>query len=115
MANANMFFMLEIQVIPQITKKFFRVVIFLKDHGIDADADISATFILPHNKEIIFLPTPDKKINYVYPESTSRFIHRIERGIYMIQSKNKAIFLAKKIIVNAKYEGKVYKKDASIQ
>ncbi len=114
MADANILSMLEIQVIPQITKKFFRIVIFLKDHGIDADADISTAFILPHNKEIIFLPAPDKKINYVYPESTSRFIHRIERGIYMIQSKNKEIFLAKKIVVDAKYGDKVYRKEASI-
>lgn len=107
--------MLGIQLVLQKTKTFFRAVIFLKDNGIDADADISATFILPKNKEIIFLPGRAGAQNYVYPESTSRFVHRIEKGIYIVHSRNKAVFFPKKIIVNALFKGKRFEKEFLIQ
>lgn len=98
--------MLDIQLVPQITKSFFRAVIFLKNAGKDVDADISVAFLLPEGCEIIFLPNPDNSVNYIYPESTSRFVHRIEKGIYIIHSRNKAIFSAKKISVKVLYKGK---------
>ena len=97
--------MLEIQVVPQRTKKFLRAVIFLKDKGADADADVSVSFELSGGKEIIFLPESGAAPNYVYPESTSRFVHRIEKGIYLIHSRNRALFPAKKIVVNVLYRG----------
>lgn len=97
--------MLEIQVVPQKTKKFLRAVIFLKDKGLDVDADISVSFQLPGGKEIIFLPvSPDSAPNYIYPESTSRFVHRVEKGIYLVHSRNRILFSAKKISVDALYK-----------
>ncbi|MBU4246726.1 MAG: hypothetical protein ABIF85_05750 [Nanoarchaeota archaeon] len=96
--------MLEIQVVPQKTKKFLRAVIFLKDAGIDVDADVSVSFQLPGGKEMIFLPESSDAPNYIYPESTSRFVHRIEKGIYLLHSRNRALFSAKKIAVNVLYK-----------
>lgn len=98
--------MLEIQLVPQKTKRFFRAVIFLKDNGADADADVSLSFQTGGGKEIIFLPEAGGAPNYVYPESSSRFVHRIEKGIYLIHSRNKELFSAKKIVVNVLYGGK---------
>lgn len=99
--------MLEVQAVPQKTKKFLRVVIFLKDNGADADADISVSFHLPGGKEIIFLPvSPASAPNYIYPESTSRFVHRVEKGIYLVHSRNRSIFSSKKIEANLLYKGK---------
>ena len=103
--------MLEIQLIPQKTKKFFRAVIFLKDKGADADADTSVSFHMPGNKEIIFLPEGNGTPNYMYPESTSRFVHRIEKGVYLIHSRNKELFSAKNIVVNVLYAGKRISKE----
>lgn len=103
--------MLDIQLIQQKTKKFFRAVIFLKDKGIDADAGISATFHLQGARELIFLPASSGDMNYVYPESTSRFVHRIERGIYLIHSRNRLIFSANKIVVSALYKGRRFEKE----
>ncbi len=98
--------MIDIQLVPQISKSFFRAVIFLKNAGKDIDADISVVFQLPEGREIIFLPNPDDSINYIYPESTSRFVHRIEKGIYIIHSRNKILFSAKKIAIKVLHKGK---------
>ena len=97
--------MVDIQILPQKTKKFFRVVIFLKEKGVDVDATLSVTFQLPRSREVIFLPAAKGAQNYVYPESSSRFIHRIEKGIYLIHSKNKELFSAKTIAVSALFKG----------
>ncbi len=98
--------MLEIQLIPHKTKKFFRAVIFLKDNGADVQADVSLSFQMPAGKEIIFLPEAGGAPNYAYAESSSRFVHRIEKGIYLIHSRNKALFSAKEIVVSVLFEGK---------
>lgn len=99
--------MLEIQLVSQKTKKFLRAVIFLKDKGADVDADISVSCQLPGGKEVIFLPeSPARSAapNYIYPESTSRFVHRIEKGIYLVHSRNRTLFSAKTISVDAFYK-----------
>lgn len=107
--------MLEIQVVPQKTKKFLRAVIFLKDKGVDTDADVSVSFQLPGGKEIIFLPLSSGSApNYIYPESTSRFVHRVEKGIYLLHSRNRALFSAKKIVVNVLYKREKICRDFSI-
>lgn len=106
--------MLEIQLVPQKTKKFFRAVIFIKDNGADVKADVSLLFQMPGGKEIIFLPEDSGAPNYVYPESTSRFVHRIEKGIYLVHSRNHALFSAKKIVVSVLFEGKKINKSFSV-
>ena len=106
--------MLEIQLIPQKTKKFFRAVIFLKDNGVDVQADVSLSFQFGGGKEIIFLPEAGGAPNYAYPESSSRFVHRIEKGIYLIHSRNKELFSAKKIVVNVLYGGKRINKTVQV-
>lgn|GEM_PF-1877970 len=106
--------MLEIQLVPQKTKKFFRAVIFIKNDGADSDADVSLSFQMPGGKEIIFLPEDVGAPNYVYPESTSRFVHRIEKGIYLVHSRNKELFSVKEIAVNVLFEGKKVNKSFSV-
>ncbi len=96
--------MLSIQLIPRVTKGLFRVVVFVKDRsGKNIDADISLVAKLSEGKEIVFLMAPkSEKLDFVYPENSSKFLHRLEKGIYLAQSKNKSLLSVKEIVVRAR-------------
>lgn len=96
--------MLQIQLIPRVTKGLFRVVVFVKDRsGKNIDADISLVVKLPSGKEAVFLLAPKhEKLDFVYPENSSKFLHRLEQGIYVAQSRDKKLSSAKEIVARAR-------------
>lgn len=96
--------MLSIQLIPRVTKGLFRVVVFVKDgSGKNIDADISLVAKLSGGKEAIFLPAPKhENLDFVYPENSSKFLHRLEQGIYVAQSGDEKLSSAKEIVARAR-------------
>lgn len=95
--------MLDIQLLPMISKKQFKAVILVNGHAGESITgkesasrksaceriNVSAIARLKGGCEIVFLPAPEKeRISFAYAEQTSRFVHKLENGIYAIQSKN---------------------------
>lgn len=96
--------MLQVQIIPRATGDFFRAVVFVKDaKGKNIDADISLVAKLIGGREAIFMAAPKSgKVNSAYPEGGSKFLHRIEKGIYVAQSKSKKLADVREIEVMAR-------------
>ena len=85
---------MEIEAAHTITDSYTRIVIFLKSNGEPVDADITAIVSFTESgieQERIFLPLSGhgEPIDPVYPENESRFVSRIEKGIYQVLVKGK--------------------------
>jgi len=96
--------MLQIQIIPHTGSDIFRVVVFVKDaKGNNIDAYVSLIARLGSGNEAVFMMAPRaRKISTVYPEGGSKFLHRIEKGVYVAQSKNKRLANVREIVVMAR-------------
>jgi len=71
--------------------------------GNNIDADVSLIAKLRGGKEAVFMMAPNsRKINTVYPEGSSKFLHKIEKGIYVAQSRNKRLANVAEILVMAR-------------